>query len=370
MHPLDLPSHRLILRLHQTPGGGFVASLDYPPYHKVWIRDHAFVTWVLQDLHWDDLGQPAVAFLDRWLLQEIPKLQTLLTLTPGDPSFLDLAHHPRARYFPDLRPVPGPWLERQYDGSGLALAVLARAWPELRPESREALKLLAQALIHVSRTPCADLWEMHDAWLHAETIGAIVFGLNEVSKIWPEFREPVQELRGWLREQFVYQGILRKMRKPQGEGPPIGLDAAVLLIWTWFGGLPSVDTQDILQHTLEALYAHLSPDGVRLRRYVIPELKEHDTYFGGSPWVITTLWAVQAYLLLGDRNRAEAIFQRIAQDFPLPEQWPEDAQDPAALEEWHRRAEQETHGQTLGPPKILAWSHTEFLRTARLLGKI
>lgn len=367
---LDLQAYRLLLHLHQTPGGGFLASLDYPPYHKVWIRDHAFVTLVLQDLGWETLVQPAVAFLERWLQKERPKFEALLALDPSSQEFFAPSHHPRARYFPNLEPVPGPWLERQYDGTALALAVLARAWPRLQPETRALLPLAARALLRCARTPCADLWEMHEDWVHAETVGAIAYGLGMVSKLLPEFEAPTRKLRQWLLERFVRDGLLRKMGPADGSGPAIGLNSADLLVWTWFGGLPTMDSQEILARTLDALYAHLSPDGLRLRRYTLPELGEQDTYFGGGPWVITTLWAAQAYVLLGDRARAETLFERAVQSFPLPEQWPEEAQDPHALQAWQSRIEQETHGQTHGPPRILAWSHTEALRTARILGRI
>ncbi len=354
-------SHIAWIRKHQTPGGGFLASTDYRPYQKVWLRDHALVGLALLRWQAGPAVQRAARFSVKILEQEAPRMARAAALPPGDPRALEEAFHPRARYRPDGTWIRQPWAERQYDGVALNLWFLmeleartGRPWL-----SSEVLEIGLRYLARFWREPCAGPWEMYDQALHAWTLAAVHRALEAGTSRFSWVSPVVQELRAFFRKHLSPAGLPRKM---WWQGRAVGWDAATLQVFLDFGGILEPAPA---RRLLALLDRWLSPDGLGLRRFVIPETGERDRYFGGGVWWITSVWAARLALKFGDPSRAWRLMERLPEG-PLPEQWPGTAWEPAGRFYWHLKSRSENQGAP-GPAQPLAWSHAAVLQ---LLGDL
>ncbi len=349
-------THRTWIQRHQTPRGGFLASLNYRPYQKVWLRDHALVALALLRWHLEPEVTRAARF-SAWILeQEAFRMEQALALDSQDPRRFSEEFHPRARYWPDGSWVREPWAERQYDGVALNLWFLTRLGRETGnlPISLEVLEIGLRYLQRFWQTPCAGPWEMDPGAVHTWTVAAIGRAFREAKPWFPWAGTVAQEIQRHLQEHLGPQGLPRKMRY---QGRALGWDAATLPLFLDFEALPADDGR--AARLLDLLDRWLSPDGLRLRRFIVPETGTRDRYFGGGPWVITSVWAARLALKLGHRERALRLLRALPQG-PLPEQWPEEAWDPAGRFFWILKSRRENAGAP-GPAQPLAWSHAEVL---------
>ncbi len=345
--------------------GGFLASPLYKPYKRVWLRDHAFITYSL--LLSGENVKEEIFWMERILKKEATKVEKLLEMNNTDSSdFLNQDNHPRARYTPYFEEIHEPWSERQYDGVAMVYGTLLFYENKLNTNIlQESLKQLYDLYFEkVYLTPCADLWEMHDTFIHAQTLGAIYWALSERVKQLkkePKKYEKIESLRNGVKKEiytFIKNDVVRKMKSDKNT-TPIGLDSSVLLLFTLFNVF---EEKDLLESTLGKLYYHLSPDGLGLRRFLIDN--ELDEYFGGGVWYITTYWAAEAYLKLGKKDKAKKLLEYRFR-FPLPEQI---VDTPLIFTEegkqkWLRISKSENDGIP-GPAEPLTWSNSEFLRVS------
>lgn len=340
--------------------GGFLASTTYIPYRKVWLRDHALSTLSLL-LHGEDVTRE-ISWLKTILSKEVPKVKLILEIPKESPDFLDQNIHPRARYTPYFEPIREPWSERQYDGVALAYGTIL-FFENLKHEqvlSEETKDLYDKYLMKVYNTPCADLWEMHDDHIHAETLGSIYWAMeHRITQLKGLKRARLVDFLMHLKEVilgFESKGVIMKMKKDL-KSKPKGLDASVILLFTFFR---VIDHEDLLHSTLLELYEKLSPDGLGLRRFIIDE--ELDEYFGGGVWYILNFWAAEAFVMLKEKEKAKTLlFYRFR--FPLPEQLIDDNLifSPKGKSYWLKKSAVENEGIP-GPAEPLTWSNAEFLR--------
>ncbi len=342
--------------------GGFLASPTYLPYKRVWLRDHSFITLALLGKRVDITEE--IIWLKRILEKEAPKIKNLMEMRKEDKKFLNQEYHPRARYTPYFETFSEPWSERQYDGVALALATIITYELVKKEEvlSKELKSLYQDYLLKVFDTPCADLWEMHDDYIHVETLGSIYFALKQRvkqlrkgSKDWIELNNFLDYLKDEILK-FEFNGKILKMKKTL-QSKPKGLDSSVLLLFTVF---EVIKEKDLLFNTLRELYYHLSPDELGLRRFIIEE--EKDVYFGGGVWYITTYWAAEAFNIIGEKNKYEQL-RYYRYRFPMPEQLVEGELifSMEGKEFWIKKSKEENNGIP-GPAEPLTWSISEYLR--------
>ncbi len=347
--------HRGWIRRHLTDTGGLLASVAYRPYQKVWLRDHALVARSL--LRWEAWPEVrrAARFSARILTREAPRMARAATLPRDHPEALSEANHPRARYRPDGSWIREPWAERQYDGVALNLWFLAEVarrtgrWPV----SLEVAEITARYLVRFWPEPCAGPWEMYDDARHTWTLGTIYRALQAVAPWFPWADAEAQRIHRFLETHLAPGGWPRKMLR---RGRPMGWDAATLFL---FLDLEVWSADSRARAFLRVLRAWLSPDGVRFRRFVVPELGVRDRYFGGGVWLITSVWAARLALRWGDPAPAQHLLERLPEG-PLPEQWPGTAWDPAGRFYWQIKSRRENQGVP-GPARPLAWSHAALL---------
>ena len=347
---------------YQSINGGILASSIYKPYRKVWLRDHAFASISLLFNGYDIT--PQIKWLSTLFQLESSKVRILLEMDKNHPDILNQNLHPRARYTPHFQIINEFWSERQYDGVALSLALIAlyKKYTCKFPVERKILDLFVDYLIKFHDTPCADQWEMHENFIHAETLGSIFFGLRNAAELYPRnSRKRLQLINftDYLRTKihsFVKDGVLLKMKR-ELDGEACGLDSSVLLNFTLFD---VIQDREIIKETLNKLYESLSPDGMGLRRFLIPG--EKDVYFGGGVWYITTYWAAEAYFKLNEIKKAKKLLLYRLR-FPLPEQIIDDTLifDPQWKKKWMEISRKENNGIP-GPADPLTWSNSEFAR--------
>jgi len=343
--------------------GAYLASQLYRPYKKVWLRDHAFITIALM-IHRISVIEE-IWWLKNLLQKETLKVRHILELGKNHKNFLDQDLHPRARYTPDFGTYNEPWSERQYDGIALAYGAILQFENRFGEQvlSEETKKLYDRYFLKVFDTPCADIWEMHDSFIHVETLGSIHYALKfrlDQLKEGTVQRADLSNFLSHLRTQiygFEQDGVLYKMKKTLSSERPFGLDSSVLLLFTLFD---VIHDPDIIQCTIAKLYHHLSPEGVGLRRFIIGS--EKDTYFGGGVWYILNFWAAQCFMKMKQREKAVSAL-RYRFRFPLPEQINDDSLifSQKAKEKWIQKSKRE-NGGIPGPADPLTWSNSEFIR--------
>jgi GH15 family glucan-1,4-alpha-glucosidase len=359
-YPDKLRQHIDILLEHKTEEGGFLASKDYEPYRKVWLRDHAHIALSLLRAGEIQAAREASNFSLKILERERGKFLRIVKIPKDSEDFFNEENHIRARYWPDLRYVESPWNERQYDGLALNLAFLSEfSMVTNSPLPEETINPAIFYLLYVFDTPCADLWEMHENFIHSETLGAIYYGLSKIRKFTSlEVDGTLNRIKGMILKN-IRDGVLKKMCKGD---ETLGIDSSVLLLFGEFNVFSPIMENEriIVEKTLDKIYQVLSPDGVGLRRFWILEWGERgkDTYFGGGVWCITTLWAGEVYLKLGKREKVIETLEYF-NEFPLPEQRPEVFNE-KMLEFWRDKTKGETGGIP-GPANPLAWSHATWI---------
>ncbi|MEO0235611.1 MAG: glycoside hydrolase family 15 protein [candidate division WOR-3 bacterium] len=342
--------------------GGFIASPIYKPYRRVWLRDHSFTTFALMQAGENILQE--IYWIKKILTKEAEKVKNLIEKPDDALKLLDQDKHPRARYTPYFDEINEPWSERQYDGIALAYGTLIYYENLTRNHllDEDTKKLYDSYFERFYNTPCADLWEMHEDFIHAETLGAIYWAIAQRAKQISNnsrYKERVMSLKEKVRAlllSFEKNGVIYKMKKTPTE-EATGIDASVILIFTFFEVLKDLD---LLQSTLQEIYYYLSPDGLGLRRFKIGD--EVDTYFGGGIWYILNYWAAEAFHLLGETEKVKKLLEYRFR-FPIPEQIIEDKIlfSKEHKNYWILKSKKENNGIP-GPADPLTWSNSEFLR--------
>nr|WP_181813288.1 glycoside hydrolase family 15 protein [Gaiella occulta] len=352
--------------------GATVAAPEMDPrflrsggYGFVWPRDLAYISLALLAAGKADLVAPSLRWLSRHQAPEGLWLQ---------------------RHWTDGALAPA-WSMHQLDETGAALFAYEAAWRELEDESldaelwpsmRRGADFLTRFVDGETGLPLAsvDLWEQHDGQ-HTYTAAATVAGLRAGAAMAAR-HEPALRRRYaaaaasiacaldahlWSEEHGRFLRS-RNVGRSDAAGLPPGcafarnlpypnrtirsvdprdtrLDSSLLgLAWPFV----SLDlSSQRLRATVDAVASGLAaPCGGTYRH-------EDDTYAGGNPWLISTLWLGLARRLLGDevghRGALEYVLSRRTGLDLLPEQVLPDGRPAWVLP--------------------LAWSHAMLLLAAR-----
>jgi glucoamylase len=320
---LDRRTQLVFSRVADAATGGVLAAPEADPhfvrsggYGFVWARDLAFILFAHLASGRDDLAVPALGWLVRAQSDDGLWLQ---------------------RHWTDGTLAPS-W-GTQLDETGAVLVAYERAWQVLGDEELDAelwpsAVLAADALVALldPRTglpaPSIDLWEER-LGVHTYTAAAIQAGLAAAAAM--ARRHQPARAEGWrAAADRVLEGIathlwseehgrvLRSLDVARGddEGAPTPasydlldhpgsrpasvepvdavVDVSLLGLTYPFGVLPADDPR--MAATIEAVEEQLRVQDGGVLRYT------GDTYEGGNPWVLATLW-----LGLATRSRGDVL---------------------------------------------------------------
>jgi len=339
------------LRKTARVDGAYLASSEYIPYKRVWLRDHSMISYLLLQMGYDI--QSEINWISTLLAKEHNKVKRILSIPKESPEFYRDENHPRARYSAKMQRYNEGWLERQYDGIALSLLLLIEYHLRSGGKIPSFLKDYLDYLFYVYDTPCASLWEMHEEYLHAYTVGLIAYTLERASLIYPGFLEKSEYVKDFFFSRFLVNNEIKAMTNLR----KYGICSSVLLLITRFDIFKNkVSLKDQI---FDKIQEKLSPCGIGLYRFIIEEKNEKDTYFGGNLWYITTYW--KANYLLNKRRLREA--QDILSwyvDFPLGEQIKDTRYilDKNMYYWWIEKSKKENNGIP-GPASALSWSIAE-----------
>lgn len=330
---------------HRVDNGAFIAAstLTSPVYRLIWPRDGS---------------KTAIDMLEAGFVAEAKSFFELLEkLQKPDGSFA-------VNYNPDGRSAffdfggdqnendqPGmlPWgVSRVLDATGDTAWAAAR-WPAVERAARFLLSVSNGGLLGKSR----DLWELEtgSSWTYSN--GSAVAGLEAAERIartigrdGARFGERARAIRAAMDRQLVTKDGWFGRGSKDGRLDGRLEIANLALASGGFDVLPDSDPR--LAKLGDLALARLGTPGGAVRRY------EGDRYYGGQPWPVASAWLAMHRLALGDRARAERLFDvmteeaRATDTLMLGEQFDEGAQA------WLSAVP-------------LVWSEAAYLRTARLL---
>ncbi len=327
--------------------GAIIAAPEMDPkflrsggYGFVWPRDLAYIALGLLAAGKADLVRSSLRWLARHQAPEGLWLQ---------------------RHWSDGALAPA-WSLHQLDETGVSLFAFEAAWRELEDESldaelwptmRRGADFLAQFLDPETGLPLAsvDLWEQHEGQ-HTYTAAATVGGLRAASTMagrhepgraahYAEAANAIASAMeaGLWDEEYGRFVRCRNLGRRDTYGAPLGsayrrlipypnrvvlsvdaadrrLDSCLLgLAWPFVALDPASPG---LRATVDAVAAGLTAPCGGVYRH------EEDTYAGGNPWLISSLWLGLAQRLLGDeaghRHSLEYVLSRRTGLDLLPEQ--------------------------------------------------
>ncbi len=362
-------SLRVILD-NQHPNGAYIACPNMPDYQYSWFRDGAYIAYALtvdgEAISASYKGSMAAQWesasrFHNWSAQVITDRRESLERAIDhanrglSPSMKDTLN---ARYLPDGGESPNDWPEFQLDGPGTWLWSLweyvrrARITP-LPVVWEQAIRLTANYLRALWKTPCYDCWEERGEDVHISTLGAIYAGLKAAQNLIPEldFEDTIQAIRAFVLQHGV---------TPGGElAKAVGLDMvdANLLSVAVPHGLFDVDSH-IMQRTLDRIERELCANESGVHRHL------DDTYYGGGVWVLLALWLAWFYTERNFAEKARGLIEWAEQqadaDNNLPEQVNIPLLDKEFYEPWVAK-----RGPIANP---LLWTHAKYIIVLRAGG--
>jgi GH15 family glucan-1,4-alpha-glucosidase len=356
MNDLYQRSIEIILE-HQSAGGAYIASPNFPTYHYCWFRDGSFTAYAM-----DLAGQHESAHrFHCWVAERVNERQELVRLglaKARSGQKLTEAEILHTRYRLDgTDGEPGNWPNFQLDGFGTWLWALnehhkKNPQPELSPDVLGAANLVTDYLSELWSLPCYDCWEEFPDHIHPHTLAAIYGGL-----------QAHRELTG-IDHQSVTEAIRNRLlagAQPFGHfvkfpaSPDV--DASLLGLAVPYGVVTPDDP--LMLKTVEQIEATILRDG-GVHRYAA------DTYYGGGAWILLSAWLSWYYAELAKvrpdfaaelRQRINTcqtwIESRAGSGFELPEQVAENLNFPAYYPVWVER-----WGAIASP---LLWSHANYI---------
>jgi GH15 family glucan-1,4-alpha-glucosidase len=199
--------------------------------------------------------------------------------------------------------------------------------------------------------PCFDCWEEFPDKVHTHTLAAIYGGLQAYSQLVEAGLSPTLA----AIRQFIFDAQMVNGRFVKFAGSTV-VDASLLGLATPYRvvepGHPA------MRATVAQITAELGRGG-GLHRYAA------DTYYGGGEWVLLTAWLAWYYAEQGEASMAQSALSWVEaqadQQGQLPEQVPNNLNDPGYLQPWQAR-----WGQIANP---LLWSHAQYLIAATHLSR-
>ncbi len=346
---------RTLIRREQAASGAYPASPTFSAYRGYsWLRDGSFVA---EGMSRHDEVASAEAFHSwcaKLLTDRREDIDKLIAMAAAGHS------PPPGDMLPTRFTLNGangtdPWWNFQLDGYGTWLWALGQHLRRHDLAISPYLSAVAAArdyLLAFWSSPCFDWWEEHVEHTHVSTLGAIYAGLGSVIDVLGD-DGTVAAVRSQLSDLVsnagVHEGHLTKWLDSTA------VDGSLLACVVPFG-LASPNGP-VGRSTVEAVEAQLLFDrGVH--RYL------DDTFYGGGQWPLLTGFLGWYHAVRGDRERALACLEWMAEQagerHELPEQVQHRLLAPHRFAEWVDR-----WGQVASP---LLWSHGMFLILADELG--
>jgi GH15 family glucan-1,4-alpha-glucosidase len=228
---------------------------------------------------------------------------------------------PHLRGWEDASPVRvgnGAWGQTQLDVYGELLSAIHRyrdRLGELHPEIQRFVADLADTSARRWRETDKGIWEMRGepqhhlsskvmCWKALECAVDLAPQLNEHAKLaeWTAAREKIRAAileRGWSEKREAYAQAFDSDE----------LDAAALLMLL-VGFLPADDPR--MRSTIEAIARDLTEDGLVLRYRNVEGLNADGLTGEEGTFVLCSFWLVSCLALVGEVDRAQTLFDRLA----------------------------------------------------------
>ncbi len=336
-----------IILQHQTPGGAYLASPNFPTYHYCWFRDGAFTAYAM-----NLVGQHGSAErFHNWAASAINAranvVQRAVAKTARGEA-LTGADYLHTRYAVNGSEATGEeWPNFQLDGFGTWLWALAEhvrlSKQPMLPAWRSAAQLASEYIAALWQLPCYDCWEEFPNQVHTHTLAAIYGGLQAHMQLsGADHSATLHDIYNYLLKNSVVDGYFPKFAGSSA------VDTSLLGLAVPYR---VVDSQTPL---MQATVARIERDlrrGGGLHRYAA------DTYYGGGAWILLTAWLGWYYVQVGEIEKARAAARWVEaqadDDWQLPEQVPQGLNDPTYYEPWRAR-----WGDIAKP---LLWSHANYI---------
>lgn len=347
MSAIELFQHSIkVILENQSTSGAYVASPNYPPYKYCWFRDGSFIAYSMDLVDKCESAGRFHGWVARLINQRSERISRAIAKVGRgeDLSTSDILH---TRYTLSDAEGKEEWPNFQLDGFGTWLWALREhqnmSGAGLPDDWKESAKLIAEYLLVLWQHPCFDSWEEFPDHVHTYTLAAIYAGLRAHSEFsGVNHGDTLKSIREHIFNRCMTDGYFVKYVGAKE------IDANLIGIATPYG-LVEVD-DPIMKRTIDLIEERLGKGG-GVRRY------PQDTYYGGGEWVLLTAWLGWYYAEIGDRDRAKAALDWVEaqadENCFLPEQVPDNMNDPAFLHVW-----QDRWGKIARP---LLWSHAMHL---------
>lgn len=336
-----------IILKHQADSGAYLASPDFPTYQYSWFRDGAYIAYAMDLVGEHDSAHRFHQWVASTLNSRAETVRTTLAkVANGLPlegqDFLHTRYTAAGNESPD-----GDWPNHQLDGFGTWLWAVGehidRTSEVLATDWREASDLVAAYLTALWPTPCFDCWEEHPSEVHTYTLATIFGGLKAHQRLTGTDHAPTMaSISTFLQHKARNNGHFVKYA-----GSTV-VDASLLGLAVPYG---------VVRPTGAAMLATVARIESTLRRGGGLHRYPDDTYYGGGEWLLLTSWLVWFYRSIGRDGQAERanewVRSQATADGFLPEQVPENLNDPDFFEPWRER-----WGNIATP---LLWSHAMYL---------
>ena len=346
-----------IILENQSPGGGYIASPNFPTYHYCWFRDGSFIAYAM-----DLAGQHESAHrFHQWVAERINERKDLVhasIIKVRSGEKLTEAEILHTRYRLDgTDGEPGNWPNFQLDGFGTWLWALnehrkLNPATEFSQELLSAADLVADYLSELWMLPCYDCWEEFPDHVHPHTLAALYGGLQAHSELNGKKHGTVTNS---IREKLLVGTKTFGQFVKFSESPAV--DASLLGLAIPYGVVEVDDP--IMRKTVEYIESTIQREG-GVYRYA------EDSYYGGGAWILLTAWLGWYYIELAKkcpdqnnelRQKTQACKTWIevhSQDgFALPEQIAENLNVSSYYSTWVER-----WGDIASP---LLWSHAKYI---------
>ncbi|MCL1600780.1 MAG: glycoside hydrolase family 15 protein [Actinomycetia bacterium] len=336
-----------IILANQAHSGAYPASPNFPTYRYSWYRDGSYIAYAMDLVGEHDSSrrfhQWAATVVNAradTIRRAVAKAAHNEPLTGSD--FL------HTRYTIDGNEASGEnWPDYQLDGFGTWLWSLnehqRHTGIELDAKWRTAATLVADYLTALWARPSYDCWEEFPDNVHTHTLAAIHGGLVAHQAFdGADHRMTLAALSEFIETKTRMNGHYVKFPGSDAvDASLLGLAIPYRVVDLDHPGM--LDTVAQIEATLRK--------GGGVHRYPT------DTFYGGGEWLLLTCWLAWYYLESGAYGEAQTAIDwveaHVTAEGHLPEQVPENLNDPACYGPWRER-----WGDSASP---LLWSHAMYL---------
>jgi len=331
---------------NQTSHGAYLASPNFSTYRYSWFRDGSYIAYAMNLVGEHD----SAAKFHEWVAATVNARaatirRAVVAAERGSPlTPIDILH---TRYTAEGDEAAEDWPNFQLDGFGTWLWALKehtqRSGRDQSEAVRSAAGLIADYLTALWARPCYDCWEEFPDNVHPHTLAAIYGGLaaHQASN-GVDHRSTLASIVALIESGAGKDGHFVKFH-----GSDV-VDASLLGLAVPYR---VVEPSHPMMLTTAAQIEATLRTGGGVHRYLA------DTFYGGGEWVLLTCWLAWYYFERGSYDEARTILRWVVsqatEEGYLPEQVPENLNDPSCYEPWHQR-----WGDIATP---LLWSHAMYL---------